>query len=416
MTLLARQCGGARSFLPGRCISMRNSALTSGSPATWRRPMRAAPARESGDRIPGHAPGTPHRGRCCAVLALAGAAWMLSTSRRRPGQDHRHRHQGEAVQMGRQHPAHGGGLARHRRHAGTGGGHRHREVRQRRRGGDGGARHPGTDARHGLPAGAGHPRGGCAAERDRLHRGHPGREGRGLRHPLRREHRRGRQVPRAGARRPRRGESQGHTEARSNSVRARAWTRGCAKASSIRRRTSRSRTAGSRTRSSMPAMAGRSSPPPTDAARTPTSRATGRAKSFGRDPFFRVKHSSHASGAEPQGLCGLRREPLHGRTLEDAELVLSIEPSDLGFATLVPDSTFAVYGLTDESQDAWEENGLTWNEAPAHDPCRRHVTCRTEQSGAARTLRDRAGREPRHPRRCAGPHCWISSSRTPTAS
>jgi hypothetical protein len=33
----------------------------------------------------------------------------------------------------------------------------------------------------------------------------------------------------------------------------------------------------------------------------------------------------------------------------------------------VPDSTFAVYGLTDESEDEWDENGLNWHHAPAHD-------------------------------------------------
>jgi hypothetical protein len=34
----------------------------------------------------------------------------------------------------------------------------------------------------------------------------------------------------------------------------------------------------------------------------------------------------------------------------------------------VPDSTFAVYGVIDEAEDAWEENGLSWQQAPAHDP------------------------------------------------
>ena len=98
-------------------------------------------------------------------------------------------------------------------------------------------------------------------------------------------------------------------------------------------------------------------------------------KNFGRDPYFRVKHSSHAPELNRKGFVGFDVSRFSGVNIEDAELVLSIEPSDLGFATLVPDSTFDVYGLTDETQDAWDENGLTWKEAPAHDPAQpeRHL-------------------------------------------
>ena len=42
--------------------------------------------------------------------------------------------------------------------------------------------------------------------------------------------------------------------------------------------------------------------------------------------------------------------------------------ADLGFASLVPDATFAIYGLADEAQDTWSERDLTWQHAPAHDP------------------------------------------------
>jgi hypothetical protein len=106
--------------------------------------------------------------------------------------------------------------------------------------------------------------------------------------------------------------------------------------------------------------------------------SSGKAKNFGRDPFFRVKHSSHAPELNRKGYVGFDVGRFEGETIEDAELVLSIEPSDLGFATLVPDSTFEVYGLTDESEDAWEESGVTWSEAPAHDPKQeaRHLPAR----------------------------------------
>jgi ferric-dicitrate binding protein FerR (iron transport regulator) len=98
-------------------------------------------------------------------------------------------------------------------------------------------------------------------------------------------------------------------------------------------------------------------------------------KVFGRDPFFRVKHSSHAPELNRKSYVAFDVNRFSDAILEDAELVLSIEPSDLGFATLVPDSTFAVYGLMDESEDAWAENEVTWNQAPAHDPAQeaRHL-------------------------------------------
>ena len=88
---------------------------------------------------------------------------------------------------------------------------------------------------------------------------------------------------------------------------------------------------------------------------------------FGHDPFFRVKRTSLQPDLNRKGYVCFDITKFKGQKIEQAEFVLSIEPSDLGFATLVPDSTFAVYGLTDESEDDWDENGLTWHHAPAHD-------------------------------------------------
>jgi len=96
--------------------------------------------------------------------------------------------------------------------------------------------------------------------------------------------------------------------------------------------------------------------------------AGAKAKSFGDDPFFRVKHSSQGKDLNRKGYVGFDLGKFQGQQFSDAELVLTIEPSDLGYATLVPDSTFAVYGLTAESDDDWEELGLSWQQSPAHDP------------------------------------------------
>jgi hypothetical protein len=47
--------------------------------------------------------------------------------------------------------------------------------------------------------------------------------------------------------------------------------------------------------------------------------------------------------------------------IEQAELVLQVRSSGLGFSALAPDSRFAVYGM---EADEWDEATLTWDLAP----------------------------------------------------
>ena len=51
---------------------------------------------------------------------------------------------------------------------------------------------------------------------------------------------------------------------------------------------------------------------------------------------------------------------------KSVSLHLSIQPSGFGFASLVPDSTFTVYGLNEDSSDNWSRKELTWDNAPAN--------------------------------------------------
>ncbi|MCD6052680.1 MAG: FecR protein [Verrucomicrobia bacterium] len=51
--------------------------------------------------------------------------------------------------------------------------------------------------------------------------------------------------------------------------------------------------------------------------------------------------------------------------ISEAQLLLQPEPSGFGFASLVPDCTFAVYGITDQSLDHWKEGSISWFNAPA---------------------------------------------------
>lgn len=88
---------------------------------------------------------------------------------------------------------------------------------------------------------------------------------------------------------------------------------------------------------------------------------------FGKHPFMRVKWTTGKVELNRKSYLAFDLSQFAGRKIEDAELVLTIEPSELGFASFVPDSTFAVYGVIDENEDAWAENDLSWKNAPAHD-------------------------------------------------
>jgi hypothetical protein len=57
-----------------------------------------------------------------------------------------------------------------------------------------------------------------------------------------------------------------------------------------------------------------------------------------------------------------------GMTIVDAQLSLTFAPTGLGYASEVPDADFAVYGLTDESLDGWDEAMIDWANAPANHP------------------------------------------------
>ncbi len=90
------------------------------------------------------------------------------------------------------------------------------------------------------------------------------------------------------------------------------------------------------------------------------------AKITGGESFLRVKHTTLDDKLERKAYVAFDLSRFAGKKIAEAEFVLHIEPSDLGFASLVPDAVFTVHGLTDESRDAWSEDALTWADAPAH--------------------------------------------------
>lgn len=92
--------------------------------------------------------------------------------------------------------------------------------------------------------------------------------------------------------------------------------------------------------------------------------SSGTGRNYGKEPYFRVKLSTFQTHLNRTGFLCFDLQRFLGRGFESAELSLSIEPSDLGFATLVPDSSFAVYGLIDENFDAWDESTISDLESP----------------------------------------------------
>ncbi|MGB0372076.1 MAG: FecR domain-containing protein [Opitutales bacterium] len=55
-----------------------------------------------------------------------------------------------------------------------------------------------------------------------------------------------------------------------------------------------------------------------------------------------------------------------GGEIEDAEIVLNFAPTGWGLASFVPDATFVVYGVSDDT-GAWSHGALSWDSAPGND-------------------------------------------------
>lgn len=83
----------------------------------------------------------------------------------------------------------------------------------------------------------------------------------------------------------------------------------------------------------------------------------------GGHPLLMVKHTDLAPNNERRALLSFDLAGIDRGALRAVKLALKIEPSGLGFSSLVPDSRFAVYGIVDERSAAWNESGLLWKNA-----------------------------------------------------
>lgn len=85
----------------------------------------------------------------------------------------------------------------------------------------------------------------------------------------------------------------------------------------------------------------------------------------GNETYLRIKHTTLAPSLERRTYLAFDLAKV-ADPIAEAELVLHLEPSELGYASLVPEATFAVYGVTAEAEDHWTEDSLHWTQAPAH--------------------------------------------------
>ncbi len=87
---------------------------------------------------------------------------------------------------------------------------------------------------------------------------------------------------------------------------------------------------------------------------------------LGTDPLIIVKHTDIERGRNNERRAVLTFDVAQRARAQiaEAQIVLDPEPSGFGFSALVPDSRFAVYGLTDESLDAWDETATLWASLP----------------------------------------------------
>lgn len=88
---------------------------------------------------------------------------------------------------------------------------------------------------------------------------------------------------------------------------------------------------------------------------------------MGFNPLLLVKHSDleRSYKNERRIILTFDVSQVTPGSLTEAQLFLDPKPSGFGFPSLVPDSRFAVYGITQEALDEWDEGGLRWGTLPA---------------------------------------------------
>lgn len=84
------------------------------------------------------------------------------------------------------------------------------------------------------------------------------------------------------------------------------------------------------------------------------------------DELLLLKNSSDLAGPHRKAYLKFALASLGNNPIQDAELRLHFTPTGWGLASLLGDSHFQVYGITADELDAWSQEKLTWENAPAN--------------------------------------------------
>jgi hypothetical protein len=87
---------------------------------------------------------------------------------------------------------------------------------------------------------------------------------------------------------------------------------------------------------------------------------------MGTHPLIIVKHTDLEPSRrnERRAVITFDISQVAAANISEAQIVLDPEPSGFGFSTLIPDSRFAIYGVTDEALDGWDEKTMKWASLP----------------------------------------------------
>jgi len=77
-----------------------------------------------------------------------------------------------------------------------------------------------------------------------------------------------------------------------------------------------------------------------------------------------LKHTQEPKGPERRAYLGFDLSQVDRARIAEAELILHLQPTGYGLASVVPDAEFGIYGLL--GGENWEEGDLTWANAPAN--------------------------------------------------
>jgi hypothetical protein len=85
------------------------------------------------------------------------------------------------------------------------------------------------------------------------------------------------------------------------------------------------------------------------------------------DTLLLLKHTPEKLTCRRKAWLAFDLASLQSREVLEASLSLTFEPTGWGYASLMPDAVFSVYGVTQDALDDWSAAGLTWENAPAND-------------------------------------------------